>query len=462
MKHNAILKNIVIIGLPGSGKTACGQRLAQMLGRKFVDLDTLVEKTAGTSINVIFAEKGEDAFRNMETQAAQKTAAENGIIIATGGGIVLRPENMEILAKNGIILFLNRPPEKIAQDILTYNRPLIQKDPQKIFSIYKERIGLYQKYYDIEIKNQGTMEEVLFKLKKIAVMATETKEVKFAVIGSPIVHSLSPNIHLPLLRRFYNKVSYIREEVLFEQLPNWLNRVRQENFSGFNITMPYKREIMPLLDYIDAEAVLLDSVNTVVNQNGILKGYNTDAEGFKLALRQKGKSLTKSNIVILGSGGVAGTLALKAVKEGANKISIAAIKTLEAQKILLGAAALNCKTVMEITGFSKPELTKICKEADILINATPLGMTGIKADFADTAFLQALAPQSLVCDLIYSPARTNLLKQAENLGLDTMGGLNMLIYQAILADALFLGINQNIQKAYHTAIQNLPGKVELS
>lgn len=449
-------KNIVLIGLPGAGKTYFGQRLAQMLGRKFVDLDDLAEKKAGKRIGTIFAEQGEAAFRALETETAREAALQSGIVIAAGGGIVLRAENMDILGENGIIVFLNRPPQQIARDIVTASRPLMQNDPARIHRLYEERIALYHSYCDFEIQNDGTVEGLQAKFAAIAAIAAKQQEMRFAVIGCPIGHSLSPNIHLPLLARFYEQVCYVRRELTEEQLCQWVSLVKREEFRGFNITMPHKKAIMPFLDHVDEEAVLLDAVNTVVNRNGVLTGYNTDAEGFHLALKENGKRFAGSTVVILGSGGVAGTLALKAAKEKAAKICIAAIDTEAAQRIATRIAEFGYDTEVQVRAFETAELARLCGEAELLLNCTPLGMTGIKENFTDTSFLQALPAQSMVCDLVYSPACTKLLQAAQNLGLATLGGIKMLVYQAILADDLFLGISQNHKKAYDIAIKNLP------
>ena len=454
------MKNIVLIGLPGSGKTTLAKELAKKLNREFIDLDDLIEKKSGTSITDIFAKLGEPVFREMETQAVHEVANREDIIIAAGGGTVLKEENMDLLCKNGIIVFLNRSPESIIKDIHADSRPLLKDDKEKLFTLHKERLALYQKYNDIEIVSDNTISQTLSRLEKIAALDAGIEK-KFAVIGTPIDHSLSPNIHLPLLKRFYNDVRYTKVEIAKNELPPWLKYVRQENVSGFNITMPHKEDIIPFLDHIDDEALKLHSVNTVINNNGILTGYNTDGGGFKLALATKGEDFINRHLVIIGSGGAAGTLALKAAKDGAKKLTILAIDEEKSNIIIKKAVQLNNAINAEYHSLTPHHLLQYCEGADILINATPLGMTGIKEDFTDFTFLETLKPTSLVCDLIYSPAHTNLLLEAKKLGLNTLGGIQMLIYQAILADNLFLGLEQNMAKAYAIVIKHLKGRVDL-
>lgn len=156
MKHN--MKNIVLIGMPGSGKTSVGALVAEKLGRRLLDTDAMVEALEGRPISTLFAQWGEGYFRDMESAMAKKAAAEQDAVISTGGGMVLRPENMEALGATGIICFLNRPPELIAGDDHT-TRPLIGGDRSRVFTLYTQRIDLYKKYSQYTIDSRGTAEE---------------------------------------------------------------------------------------------------------------------------------------------------------------------------------------------------------------------------------------------------------------------------------------------------------------
>lgn len=150
--------NLVLIGMPGSGKSTVGKILSRMLCMPLVDTDALVEKAAGKTIPELFAQEGESAFRDRETAAARQAAELDNTVIATGGGIILRPENMAALAATGLIFFRDRDLEDIVgEDHM--GRPLVGKDPDKLRILYTQRIDLYRKYAQYTISDTKTAEE---------------------------------------------------------------------------------------------------------------------------------------------------------------------------------------------------------------------------------------------------------------------------------------------------------------
>lgn len=151
-------RNIVLIGMPGCGKSAVGRELADMLDMTLVDTDRLVEQTDGRTIPEIFAREGEAAFRDKETAAAIQAARMTNVVIATGGGMVLREENMDALGKTGIIFFRDRALSDILGEDLSY-RPLLSEDAKRIYDLYDQRIGLYRKYAHHVIWDTQTVEE---------------------------------------------------------------------------------------------------------------------------------------------------------------------------------------------------------------------------------------------------------------------------------------------------------------
>ena len=144
------MKNIVLIGMPGAGKTTIGRKLSKALGRPVLDADDKVVEQTGRTIKDLFQE-GEDVFRQAETEAVKTLAAMDGIIISCGGGVVKRPENIGYLQQNGKIFFLNRDLAAIAGSVDKVTRPLLNSAEDRLTQLYKERMPLYLKYCDYAI-----------------------------------------------------------------------------------------------------------------------------------------------------------------------------------------------------------------------------------------------------------------------------------------------------------------------
>ncbi|MGD9567645.1 MAG: shikimate kinase [Sedimentibacter sp.] len=159
-------KNIVIIGMPGSGKTTIGSLVAKKLGMKFIDMDIELVKKENKTVIEMFA-ISEGYFRDSETNYAKELSQSNSLVISTGGGIIKRKENIHYLKQNSIIIFLNRAPENIISDIDIKSRPLLKESIDNVYKLYNERIHLYKKYCDIEILNDKTIEEAVEKISSV-------------------------------------------------------------------------------------------------------------------------------------------------------------------------------------------------------------------------------------------------------------------------------------------------------
>jgi shikimate kinase len=159
-------RNIVLIGMPGCGKTTIGRMLANELGKKLIDIDSYIEKQAGCTISRIF-EQGEQLFRRLETEAIYALENERASVITTGGGIIKNASNMESLHKHGIIVYIDRNIKDIANDININTRPLLAKGTQQLAQLYAERHGLYVKYSDFTVKNEGQITEVMKNIIKL-------------------------------------------------------------------------------------------------------------------------------------------------------------------------------------------------------------------------------------------------------------------------------------------------------
>lgn len=256
-----------------------------------------------------------------------------------------------------------------------------------------------------------------------------------AVIGDPISHSLSPLIHETALCALGINCDYQKIFVQRGHLKEFFDNPNTKKLTGFNVTMPHKTDIIKYLDYVSPEALNYNAVNTVKVKNGKFYGYNTDADGFVRSANDIGFDFGSKRIVILGAGGVSSTLCIKLSEIAAGiKIVNRHIKGAEeiAKRLSSSSASIECEELIE------ERLFEICNESDVLINATPLGMSGIDSDYKDFRFLSGLKSNALVADLIYNPPKTRLLAHAEALGLKTINGFGMLVYQGLIADEIFL------------------------
>ena len=223
------------------------------------------------------------------------------------------------------------------------------------------------------------------------------------------------------------------------ELEDFVKSAGTSGLRGFNVTIPHKSAIIPLLDETDDEARLCGAVNTVLVRDGRLSGFNTDMGGLLESLREDGRGFHDGRVIIFGAGGAARGAAFKAAKEGALSVVILARRRERAMELAESVRSSLC-----FRGFIKGEemspvvMSSEASAADLVINATPAGMSGVEGDLPSFDFLEALPKRAFVLDLIYNPAETELLRRAKGLGLSAQNGLGMLIYQALLADELFL------------------------
>lgn len=161
------MKNIVLIGMPGCGKTTLGKLLAAKLKMEFYDADDVLEQREPYSIKEFFA-RGEEVFREVEQRTAEFLACKENCVIAAGGGVVKKAASMAAYEKNGCIVFIDRPADAIVNDVEIKTRPLLAAGTQRVYELYDERIELYRKYAAYIVKNADNIENVLSQLVKIA------------------------------------------------------------------------------------------------------------------------------------------------------------------------------------------------------------------------------------------------------------------------------------------------------
>lgn len=155
--------NLILIGMPGCGKSTIGKNAAKILHMDFIDVDAFIENREEKSISEIFL-KGESHFRAIEAQVINELSSVKNTVISTGGGVVKNEKNMAILRNTGLVLFIDRPIDNILSDINTESRPLLKDKSDALLKLYSERIDLYKKFCHTELKNTGTMEDILSKV----------------------------------------------------------------------------------------------------------------------------------------------------------------------------------------------------------------------------------------------------------------------------------------------------------
>ncbi len=152
------MKNIILTGMMGCGKTTCGRALAARLGLEFADMDSEIEARAGKTVSAIFAEAGEARFRELETACARALGAREGLVVATGGGVVLRAENMQALRRNGVVFFLNRAADDIFDRVDLRARPLAQGGKQAFLRTFAAREARYRETADFVVEQFASPE----------------------------------------------------------------------------------------------------------------------------------------------------------------------------------------------------------------------------------------------------------------------------------------------------------------
>lgn len=273
---------------------------------------------------------------------------------------------------------------------------------------------------------------------------------EFAVIGSPIAHSLSPFLHARVFDSLGMAARYQAAHVSMRTLPAFIDYARGK-LRGFNVTHPLKEAILPYLDDIAQDARMAGAVNTViVSGDGRLHGYNTDMQGLDDALALGGFSFRRANVLVLGAGGAARSACVQAARAGARGITVLARDAARA-RALCETLDTSPGTQLAFDGMRPLDIAAHAARADLLLQCTPLGMTGVDADFEQLDFLQALPEHALVFDMVYQPEVTRLLHAARDMGLATQNGLDMLIAQAISADALFSGMALDIPSLHGMA-----------
>ena len=255
----------------------------------------------------------------------------------------------------------------------------------------------------------------------------------YAVIGDPIDQSLSPTIHNAAFRELNLDCTYIAYKVPKGELAAGVESLKKINISGFNVTIPHKVEMIKYLDSVDENCSVIGATNTVSYDNGKLKGYNTDMDGFLDPFRKRSLSVKDSNVLLLGAGGAARAIVAGFAKEKAKKITIAN-RTLQNANSMVQFAH---KIGVDANAITIDQVGDTASDYNIIVNSTSVGMK----DEQSLISTKTINEKSIVYDIVSKPINTDLIKQSKKNGATIIYGYEMLLGQAARAFKIWHGID---------------------
>ncbi|MCK4862703.1 MAG: shikimate dehydrogenase [Dehalococcoidales bacterium] len=252
-----------------------------------------------------------------------------------------------------------------------------------------------------------------------------------ALIGDPVEHTMSPVMHNAAYKKLGLDYIYIPFRVKPEQLAPAVDGLRALNVCGFNVTIPHKVSIIPVLDGLDPIAEKIGAVNTVVNTGGELRGYNTDADGFLKAMLERGVEPGGKSVVVLGAGGAARAITYILAEKVVSLTILNRQEELDWAENIAELIKEDFGKVVRVLELRDDYLAEVLHNADILVNATSVGMSpaGDKSPVPADLLRKGL----VVFDVVYNPINTRLLNEAKAAGAQTISGIDMLAWQGALA-----------------------------
>jgi shikimate dehydrogenase len=254
---------------------------------------------------------------------------------------------------------------------------------------------------------------------------------KFLVIGNPIDHSLSPDLHNYWIKNSSIDAIYERKKINENQLEQIISQVRDNKIKGINVTVPFKKTVIPYLDELSSEAQSTQSVNTIYKKDNKIIGHNTDIFGFETSIKKVEYYLENKEVLILGAGGVVPSIIFSLIKMKASKIKISNRTKEKAENLKKIFKDIEVVKWGEISNF------------DMIINATSLGLK--KEDSLNLDF-SSITRNKFFYDVIYNPSETNFLKMGRELGNKTLNGKLMFIFQALSAFSIWHGQTPQIDE----------------
>ena len=273
------------------------------------------------------------------------------------------------------------------------------------------------------------------------------------IIGDPIEHSMSPVMHNAAFEKLGLNYLYVPFRVKKEELGKAIAGMRALNIRGLSVTIPHKVAVIPFLDELDPLAQRIGAVNTIVNDDGVLTGYNTDATGFLQALLERGVEPREKNVVILGAGGASRAISFILAERGAHLVILNRLLELDWAEELASRISQVFTREVEALELNGKNLAKVLAKADILVNATSVGMSPNIGETPIPAKL--LKPGLIVFDIVYNPIKTRLVREAEVTGAKNIGGVDMLVWQGVLAFELWTGVKAPVKLMKEKAIKAL-------
>jgi len=259
-----------------------------------------------------------------------------------------------------------------------------------------------------------------------------------ALIGDPVEHTMSPAIHNAAFSEMGLNYAYVAFRVKAEEVPAAIAGMKALNMRGLSVTMPHKVAVVPLLDRLDPLAEKIGAINTIVNDDGILTGYNTDATGFLQAMLERGIEPKGKNIAVMGAGGASRAVSFILADRGAELVILNRLEEFDWAVELASKISQSFGKNVEALELNRDNLAKTLEKTDILVNATSVGMS---PDIDKTPVpSELLKPDLTVYDIIYNPVKTRLLKDAEAAGATIISGVDMLVWQGVQAFEKWTGL----------------------
>ncbi len=261
---------------------------------------------------------------------------------------------------------------------------------------------------------------------------------RFALLGQPLGHSVSPALHKAIYRQLeIDDASYRTVELPQERLKSFFTGFKVGGFDGVNVTIPHKSAVIPLLDQIDPKAELINAVNCIHRIGNKLIGHNTDMMGFAYSLEQNQVSIEGNEFAIIGAGGSAHAVAAVLAEGEASTISIFNRTQERAEQLQKTILELNDQVVVNIV--TEDELVNRAKHLACIINTTSVGMT--PDNQSSPVIADVFHKKTLAFDLVYNPIKTKFMQAAEDKGATAVNGLQMLVAQAVYSVEIWMGGN---------------------